>query len=127
MLQYEEYTKVHWCVGVQSVSNHLQSEQLLRVYSRLMVKRGYKERGELAARMQTSHSVSVEAPFGPGHQHRGEGDGKTARRRKTLPCLLFFTLIDSTANTIIQCVSLKKKTKSVSLKCHVIFNLHYPS
>lgn len=54
-----------------------------------------KERGKLAARIQASHSVSVEAPVWPSTQRRGtsaEGVGgweDGARRRKTFGCLYF--------------------------------------
>lgn len=51
------------------VSN-LQSGQPSRVYSRLILK-GEIKNGKLAARIQTSHSVCVEAPFGSRDLSRG--------------------------------------------------------
>lgn len=48
----------------------MQHERLLRFYSRLMVERGQR-RGKLAVSIQASHSVSVEALFGP-HHHTGD-------------------------------------------------------
>lgn len=71
------------------VSN-LQSGQPSLVYSRLMVK-GEIKKGKLAARIQTSHSVCVEAPFGSQDLSRGWW-WCGARGRQTLASL-FFTLI----------------------------------
>lgn len=55
------------------VSN-LQSGQPSLVYSQLMVE-GEIKKGKLAARIQTSHSVCVEAPFGSWDLSRGWGWG----------------------------------------------------
>ena len=69
-----------------SVPRHLQSEQLLRVYSGLKLKEGQRKRGE-AGSQDTSipFSQSVEAPVwlwaperrGTSAEALGGGDGKT--------------------------------------------------
>lgn len=60
----EEYPRLCLCV------QHLQSEQLVVVYSVAANGDGGLERGKLAARIQTPHSVRAEAPRGPGDLSR---------------------------------------------------------
>lgn len=110
------------CVCVQSVSNHLQSEQLFRVYSRLMVK-GEQRKGEAGSQdtglpfSQCGGPVWPWTPLrGEGPQQREWGDGKTAIRGEKL---FHVYSLHSIPAGLIQSYSVLN-SKSVSLKCHVI-------
>lgn len=69
------------------------SENSFLGFIRLMVREGQRG-GGLAARIQTSHSVSVEALFGPGNhaEERGPTEGIQVRARRRISSYLVYKL-----------------------------------
>lgn len=98
----------------------MKQEQPLRLYSRLMVKRGQR-RGKLAVTIQASHSVSVEAPFGPPHhtgdesQQRGGvggvGVGKIGQKKGNV------FLLDLNTAGLVQCGSVSVGLSNTKTFC----------